>query len=125
MAPVDLFLEGPSRNVLRLRHLHLECGQESRPRQLELLVGERGAPRHVAEQRECEVGVIAQHVGGGGEEIIARARADAAADALDGRGDLLGVPCRRPLGQQLGDKRRDAFLAGRIVRAPGAEVQAE
>ena len=125
MAPVDLFLEGPGRNVLRLRDLHRECRQVSRPSQLELLLGERGATGHVAEQREREIGVIAQHVGGGGEEIVARARADAAADAFDRRGDLVGVARRRPLGEQLGDERRDAFFAGRIEGAPGTKAQAE
>src|SRR5256885_11538045 len=41
------------------------------PRQLQLLVGERRPPADVAEHGKGQLGVIAQPVGGDGEEVVA------------------------------------------------------
>src|ERR1051325_9265045 len=78
----------------------------------------------ITEQREGELGVIAQDVGRDREEVVARARADAPAHALDGRRDLIGGARRRALGQQLGRQGRDSFFAGGIIRRSGPEAQA-
>ena len=125
VAPEDLLLEGTRRHVARLRQLHVERGEKTRPRQLELLRGERRLPCDIAEQGECEIGVIAQSIGRDGEKIVAGVCADAAAHAFDGRGDLLRIAGRRALGQELRDEFGDAFFTGRIVDAAGPKAQAE
>ena len=96
---VDLLLECACRDVVGLRQLHFEGRQEPRPRQLQLPIGERCSSNHIAQQRERQVCMIAEHVGRDGQEIVARARPDTAADPFDLSGDLLRGARGGPFGQ--------------------------
>ena len=124
IAAVDLLLERARGDVVRLRQLDLERREEPGPRQLQLLGGERRPPADVAEQGKGQLGVIAQPVGGDGEEVVAGTRPDRPAHPFDFRRDLVGAAGGRAFGQQLRDQTRHSFLPGRVVEVAGAEAEA-
>ncbi len=69
--------------------------------------------------------MVTEHVRGDRKEVLARARAQAAAHALDRRCDLLSIAGRRPLGEQLRNDIRESLFARGIVRCARPETQAD
>ena len=124
VAPVDLLREEPRCDARRLRQLERQGRQLPGARKLHLACRKRRVQRHVTDQAEQELQLVAQRVARDREKVVTRARRQTASDAFDRGGDLLRGAGGRPLGQDFRRQHREPFLPRRVVDPPGTEAQA-
>ena len=122
---VDELAEDDAGHVARIVLADLHARQQLAAVALDLgrVVGRPA--RDVGQQVEGEVEVVLQHQDVDEAQVAPGAHGEAAADVVDGRGQLLRAAAGRALVEQLGGHGGDAGQLVRVVRRAGADQQAD